>query len=60
LQITHISVAAAAAAAEGPREAALLYRCPLHLAKAKKKQTTVTEGERRFDRCPPGMEIWRG
>jgi hypothetical protein len=63
LQITHISVAAtaaAAAAAEGSREAASLYQCPLHLAKVEKKQTTVKEGERRFDRCPPGMEIWKG
>jgi len=55
LQITHISAAAA-----GSREAASLYRCPLHLAKAEKKQTTVIEGERPFDRCPPGMEMWRG
>jgi len=43
LQITHIAVAAAAAAAaavaaEGPREAASLYRCPVHLAKAKKSR----------------------
>ena len=40
----------------------LLHCITVHyiLQKQKKKQTTVLEGERRFDRCPPGMEIWRG
>jgi len=44
LQITYISAAAAAAAAEGSREAAALYHCPLHLTKAEKKT----------DNCPRG------
>ena len=39
----------------------LLHCITVHYILQKpKKQTIVKEGERRFDQCPPGMEIWRG